>query len=333
VNAAAKTIHGAHDSSEKTEWIAKEIIKRKQKREMKEMSKSGDGSGVPGAPNGQGPNQPHRPINPADAEGKQSPQSLVKMEVVSPQVYNLDYHLASLEATDNDTKSAKGGVGEFWIENNMDEPNEFLGVDMDGNKQTADGARPEKPIVEFGFETLEGEKAPDTGPRDVPDKANNGAVADRDDPEIDVDLSIDEIKALLAMLREADEADQASQQQYTPEGVAATLEAPLNGCFMRHEDPEITQGAIRIPDITPFIPRGTDPDVAKTLMEMYRLHCISLVECVRDMRLKQFHQLFFSFYGTLTLPVQKLLAAPSLGLWVQEADWVMYKVWLLDPVS
>jgi regulatory factor X len=101
---------------------------------------------------------------------------------------------------------------------------------------------------------------------------------------------------------------------------------------MRHDDPEITQDAFRIPDITPFIPSGTDPDVAETLTAIYRSHCISLVECVRYMRLKQFHQLFISFHGTLTVPVQKLLAAPSLAPWIREADWVMYKVWLLDSM-
>lgn len=109
----------------------------------------------------------------------------------------------------------------------------------------------------------------------------------------------------------------------------------LNGlCFMR-QDPEIVQDVFRIPDINPYIPPGTDLDVAATLTAIYRSHCTSLVECVRYMRLKQFHQLFVSFHGTLTVPVQKLLAVPSLAPWIREADWVMYKemIRLLSPLA
>ena len=100
-------------------------------------------------------------------------------------------------------------------------------------------------------------------------------------------------------------------------------------CFLRNDVPDDLTSphvAFRIPDINPYIPPGTDLDVAATLTAIYRSHCTSLVECVRYMRLKQFHQLFVSFHGTLTVPVQKLLAAPSLAPWIREADWVMYKV-------
>jgi regulatory factor X len=99
--------------------------------------------------------------------------------------------------------------------------------------------------------------------------------------------------------------------------------------FMRYDDfdsPPSPQDMFHIPDIKPYIPLGTDRDVAATLTAIYRSHCTSLVECVRYMRLKQFHQLFVSFHGTLTVPVQKLLAAPSLAPWIREADWAMYKV-------
>lgn len=84
---------------------------------------------------------------------------------------------------------------------------------------------------------------------------------------------------------------------------------------------------LKLPNIDLYAPVGTDPDIAATLTAIYRSHCTSLVECVRYMRLKQFHQLFISFHGTLTAPVQKLLGEPSLALWIRESDWVMYKVW------
>ena len=100
-------------------------------------------------------------------------------------------------------------------------------------------------------------------------------------------------------------------------------------CFLRQDNLDNIIGsrdAFRIPDITPYIPADTDLDVAATLTAIYRSHCTSLVECVRYMRLKQFHQLFVSFHGTLTVPVQKLLAEPSLAPWIRESDWAMYQV-------
>jgi len=101
--------------------------------------------------------------------------------------------------------------------------------------------------------------------------------------------------------------------------------------FLRHDDfDSLTspQDTFHIPDIIPYLPLGTDRDIAATLTAIYRSHCTSLVECVRYMRLKQFHQLFVSFHGTLTVPVQKLLAAPLLAPWIREADWAMYKVFI-----
>lgn len=109
-------------------------------------------------------------------------------------------------------------------------------------------------------------------------------------------------------------------------------------CFLRYDDlHHITSpnDLFRIPDISPYVPHGTDLDVAATLTAIYRSHCTSLVECVRYMRLKQFHQLFVSFHGTLTAPVQKLLSVPSLAPWIRESDWAMYKemIRLLSPLA
>lgn len=100
-------------------------------------------------------------------------------------------------------------------------------------------------------------------------------------------------------------------------------------CFSRNHDPENLRSphdAFQIPEIDPYVPIGTDPDIAATLTAIYRSHCTSLVECVRFMRLKQFHHLFVSFHGTLTVPVQNLLRESSVSPWIRESDWVMYKV-------
>ncbi|KAI5791312.1 RFX DNA-binding domain-containing protein [Pyronema domesticum] len=109
-------------------------------------------------------------------------------------------------------------------------------------------------------------------------------------------------------------------------------------CFSTDDGPSTVNAphdVFRIPDITPYLPSGTDLDVSATLMAIYRSHCTSLIECVRFMRLKQFHQLFISFHGGLTVPVQKLLATPTLAPWIREADWSMYQemIRLLSPLA
>lgn len=97
--------------------------------------------------------------------------------------------------------------------------------------------------------------------------------------------------------------------------------------FSRNESDNLSSNEIlKLPDIDLYAPPGTDPDISATLTAIYRSHCTSLIECVRYMRLKQFHQLFISFHCTLTTPVQKLLGEPAISSWIRESDWVMYKV-------
>ncbi|EFX01018.1 DNA damage and replication checkpoint protein [Grosmannia clavigera kw1407] len=79
-----------------------------------------------------------------------------------------------------------------------------------------------------------------------------------------------------------------------------------------------------LPRIEPFLPAGTDPDAAKSLTALYRSHCTSLVECIRYCKEKTFFHLFTSFQGTLTMPVQKLFAHPSVTPWIEECDFVLY---------
>ena len=88
-----------------------------------------------------------------------------------------------------------------------------------------------------------------------------------------------------------------------------------------HQDYE----PISLPRIEPFVPAGTDPDSAGALTALYRSHCTSLIECIRYCKEKTFFHLFQSFHGTLTMPVQKLFANPSIAPWIEECDFVMYQ--------
>lgn len=82
---------------------------------------------------------------------------------------------------------------------------------------------------------------------------------------------------------------------------------------------------ITLPKIEPYVPMGTDPDSASALTALYRSHCTSLIECIRFCKEKTFFHLFTSFHGTLTMPVQKLFANPSIAPWIEECDFVMYQ--------
>ncbi|PKS10742.1 hypothetical protein jhhlp_002499 [Lomentospora prolificans] len=80
-----------------------------------------------------------------------------------------------------------------------------------------------------------------------------------------------------------------------------------------------------LPRIEPFLPKGTDPDAAKSLAALYRSHCTSLLECIRYCKEKTFFHLYTSFQGTLTMPVHKLLGTPSVAQWIEECDFILYQ--------
>lgn len=82
---------------------------------------------------------------------------------------------------------------------------------------------------------------------------------------------------------------------------------------------------IDLPSIHEHTPPGTDPDVASALTALYRSHCISVVDCIRFCKEKMFFHHFTSFHGTLTVPVQKLLAHPDIAPWIKACDWIMYQ--------
>lgn len=80
-----------------------------------------------------------------------------------------------------------------------------------------------------------------------------------------------------------------------------------------------------LPPIEPYLPLGTDSDAAKSLEALYLSHCTSLIECIRFCKEKNFFHLFTAFHGTLTVPVQKLLANPALEPWIEQCDLKMYQ--------
>ncbi|KAI9881330.1 MAG: hypothetical protein M1830_003337 [Pleopsidium flavum] len=82
---------------------------------------------------------------------------------------------------------------------------------------------------------------------------------------------------------------------------------------------------IDLPSIHEHTPPGTDPDVADALTALYRSHCVSVIDCIRFCKEKMFFYHYTSFHGTLTVPVQKLLAHPNIAPWIKECDWLMYQ--------
>lgn len=90
-------------------------------------------------------------------------------------------------------------------------------------------------------------------------------------------------------------------------------------------DESSTPTRLVLPAIEPYLPQGTDFDAAKSLEALYLSHCTSLIECIRFCKEKNFFHLFTAFHGTLTVPVQKLLANPALEPWIEQCDLRMYQ--------
>ena len=89
--------------------------------------------------------------------------------------------------------------------------------------------------------------------------------------------------------------------------------------------PEHDQQEIELPSLHGFMPAGTDSDSADALRALYRTHCIAVIDGFRYCKEKTFYHSFTSFHGTLTVPVQKLLAYPGLAPWIKQCDWLMYQ--------
>ncbi|CAG9999895.1 unnamed protein product [Clonostachys byssicola] len=106
----------------------------------------------------------------------------------------------------------------------------------------------------------------------------------------------------------------------------ASTKTPLGLSFLAEEDETFNHSdPLPLPQISPYLPKGTDPDAAKSLSALYRSHCTSLVECIRFCKEKTFFHLYQSFQGTLTMPVQKLFGHPDLAPWIEGCDLVLYQ--------
>lgn len=93
----------------------------------------------------------------------------------------------------------------------------------------------------------------------------------------------------------------------------------------QQEPPYAHNEPIELPSLQRYLPSGTDPDAANALIALYRTHCISVIDSFRFCKEKMFWHHFTSFHGTLTVPVQKLLAHPNIASWINESDWLMYQ--------
>ena len=80
-----------------------------------------------------------------------------------------------------------------------------------------------------------------------------------------------------------------------------------------------------LPDITPYLPKGTDTDAANSLCSVYRSHCVIAIDQFRYCKTEKFCEQFKSMHGLLTVPGQKLLATPSIAAWIRECDWRKYQ--------
>jgi len=96
--------------------------------------------------------------------------------------------------------------------------------------------------------------------------------------------------------------------------------------FPTYDEPSYREDEpINLPSISDYIPAGTDPDASNALVALYRSRCISVIDCFRFCKEKMLWHHFTSFHGTLTVPVQKLLAHPDIAPWIKACDWLMYQ--------
>ncbi|KAK7202552.1 RFX DNA-binding domain-containing protein [Myxozyma melibiosi] len=110
---------------------------------------------------------------------------------------------------------------------------------------------------------------------------------------------------------------------------------PLHFSKKVMDSPAVSFNSLAFPSIDAFVPAGADKDAVDILTALCQSHCSALLEAIRFMHLKQFLNTLSSFHGTLTSPVQKLLAVPSILEWVQRCDWIMYKemIHMLAPLA
>jgi len=117
-----------------------------------------------------------------------------------------------------------------------------------------------------------------------------------------------------------------STAQHIQEGPSCTSMVRRELKFPTCNEPSYCEDEpINLPSIINYIPAGTDPDASNALIALYRSHCVSVIDCFRFCKEKMLWHHFTSFHGTLTVPVQKLLAHPDIAPWIRACDWLMYQ--------
>lgn len=82
---------------------------------------------------------------------------------------------------------------------------------------------------------------------------------------------------------------------------------------------------LSLPSIYPYLPKDTDYDIADTLYSLKKIHCTSVFEFLRFMRVNELFSSFNGFSGILTVPVFKLYTHESMLPWVVQCDSIMYR--------
>ena len=128
----------------------------------------------------------------------------------------------------------------------------------------------------------------------------------------------------------------SQQQQANSEQqpkLEALLESPDSGLLDFSVDfPEslYIAGLFDLPDIGSYIDRDRYGEHVDTFFDQYKVHCNTLIESVRYMRLKQFLDRIGIVHDLMTTEVRDIYFNPSTAAWVRKADLAMYRVCFPD---
>ncbi|EPY53383.1 transcriptional repressor Sak1 [Schizosaccharomyces cryophilus OY26] len=100
--------------------------------------------------------------------------------------------------------------------------------------------------------------------------------------------------------------------------------------------PSLDISSFSLPPIDYYLSTAFDNHEAKVaLMTVYSSHCITLIESIRYMHLKQFLSEISSFPESLSPSLLALLASPFFSKWIEQSDTIMYReiLKLLFPMT
>ncbi|WBW71079.1 DNA-binding transcription factor Sak1 [Schizosaccharomyces osmophilus] len=100
--------------------------------------------------------------------------------------------------------------------------------------------------------------------------------------------------------------------------------------------PSLDISSFSLPPIDYYLSTPFDNHEAKAaLMTVYSSHCITLIESIRYMHLKQFLSEISSFPDSLSPSLLALLASPFFSRWIEKSDMIMYQeiLKLLFPMT